>query len=90
MSAVFVATLDSKAVFVLCKFEISDNKLLILEHLKHHEKGYMKDLLEALKNDIPRITINKYLEELRNEGKIKFVGNPKISRGKNKGYWHIM
>lgn len=65
------------------------NKVLILEHLKHHEKGYMKDLLEALKNDIPRITINKYLEELRNEGKIEFIGNPKISRGKNKGYWHI-
>ena len=66
------------------------NKLLILEHLKHHEKGHMKDLLEALKNDIPRITINKYLEELRNEGKIEFMGNPKISRGKNKGYWHIV
>lgn len=67
----------------------SANKLLILAHLKHHERGYMKDLREALKNDIPKLTINKYLAEFKRDGLIEFVGNPKIARGKNRGYWKL-
>lgn len=64
------------------------NKTLILQHLKHHKKGYMRDFIEAL-NNTPRSTIGYYLNELKTEGKIKLVGNSKIVRGKNVAFWTL-
>ncbi len=61
------------------------NKMLILEHLKQHKKGYVTDLVEAVKK--PKLTVNKYLSELRKEGKITLVGNPQASRGSNRVHW---
>ena len=63
------------------------NKLLIIEHLKQHKKGYISDLMEAIKK--PKLTVNKYLSELKNEGFIILVGNPKASRGRDRAYWKI-
>lgn len=63
-------------------------KELILKHLEHHGKGYMEEFMQALR-DVPRNTINFYLSELREEGKIRLIGNPRISRGKNRSYWEL-
>lgn len=64
------------------------NKLLIIEHLKNYKKGYIEDFVEALR-DIPRYTINRYLRELKDGGKIEFVGNPRIVKGDNKAFWRL-
>ena len=63
------------------------NKELILSHLRNHNKGYMEEFIEVLKDEVPKPTINRYLRELRQEDLIKFVGNPQVNRGKNRGYW---
>ena len=66
------------------------NKALILEHLKKHQQGIMKDFIYMFRTlNISKITINRYLAELRKEGKVEFVGNPRIYRGPNRGYWKI-
>ncbi|MCF7860445.1 putative DNA binding domain-containing protein [Patescibacteria group bacterium] len=89
LSRKYYDSIDKKGEYTRRRgLDKATNKSLIINHLKHHEKGYMKDIIEALKN-VPKLTINKYLAELRNEGLIKFVGNPRISRGKNKGYWKL-
>jgi len=64
------------------------NKALILKHLKHHNKGYMRDFLQVLPG-IPKGTINRYLSELRNEEKIELIGNRHISIGPKAVYWQI-
>ncbi|MBD3300145.1 MAG: hypothetical protein GF347_02225 [Candidatus Moranbacteria bacterium] len=64
------------------------NKEVILKHLEHYGKGYMNEFLDALK-DVQRRTVNIYLSELKDEGKIELMGNPQISRGKNKAYWQL-
>jgi len=63
------------------------NKMLIIEHLKQHRKGYIADLMEALKK--PKLTVNKYLAELKKDEKITLIGNPKSSRGPNRAYWKL-
>ena len=63
-------------------------KELIIKHLELHEKGYMDEFVQVLR-DVPRNTINFYLAELRNENKIEFIGNPRISRGPNRSYWRL-
>lgn len=67
----------------------SRNKELILEHLKNHKKGYIKDFMEIFSGDVPRSTISNWLFELRGEGKIFFEGNPQIVSGDNRGYWRL-
>jgi len=62
------------------------NKELIIKHLEHYRKGYMKEFIQVLK-DIPQRTINTYLKELERDGKIMLKGNPRISRGVNKAFW---
>lgn len=64
------------------------NKLLIIEHLKNYEKGYIEDFVEALR-DIPRYTINRYLRELKEGGKIELIGNPRIVKGDRKAFWRL-
>jgi ATP-dependent DNA helicase RecG len=64
------------------------NKLLIIEHLKNYKKGYIKDFVEALR-DIPRYTINRYLRELKEGGKIELIGNPGIVKGDKKAFWRL-
>lgn len=65
------------------------NKVLLLRHLENHKKGYKKDFIQVLKDVSPK-TIEKYLEELRNENKIRLVGNPKITRGAERSYWILI
>lgn len=66
------------------------NMTLIIEHLKKHNRGMMKDFIYMFRTlNLSKITINRYLSELRVEGKIEFCGNPRISRGKNQGYWKL-
>lgn len=64
------------------------NKLLIIEHLKNYKKGYIEDFVEALR-DIPRYTINRYLRELKDGGKIELIGNPRIVKGDKKAFWRL-
>ncbi|MCX6750169.1 MAG: hypothetical protein NTZ83_01815, partial [Candidatus Pacearchaeota archaeon] len=63
------------------------NKELILQHLKIHKKGYMKDFMDIFSEDVPRSTVSNWLGELKDEGKIELAGNPQIVRGQNRGYW---
>lgn len=63
-------------------------KELIVKHITNNGRGDMKEFLEVLP-DIPRNTINSYLVELRNESRINLVGNPRITKGKNKAYYEL-
>lgn len=65
------------------------NKELILEHLRIHKKGYMKDFIDIFSEEIPRSTISNWVFELKDEGKIEMKGNPQIVRGQNRGYWAL-
>ncbi len=50
------------------------NKELILKHLEHHEnQGTMQEFLDVLK-DLSRNQILRLLHELREEGRVRFVG----------------
>jgi len=64
------------------------NKHLITKHLQNYQKGYMGDFIDVLKN-ISKPTINKYLNELKEEGKIELIGNPRIVRGPKKAFWKL-
>lgn len=59
----------------------------IREYLKQYKKGYMGDFEKLL--DVARKTINIYLSEMRGAGVVRLVGNPRISKGKNKAYWEL-
>lgn len=61
---------------------------LIQKHLTHHRKGYAKDFEQVLPH-LSRQTINRYLREMADVGKIRPVGNLQITRGKNRGYWEL-
>ncbi len=65
------------------------NKKLILSHLEKWKKGYMREFQEALKYAVPKHTINQYLKELKEEGKIELIGNPRVVRGKTAAYWKL-
>lgn len=65
------------------------NKSLILDHLKKWGKGYMYEFKDVFKREIQKPRINKYLEELKQEGKIELIGNPRAVRGKNAAYWRL-
>lgn len=65
------------------------NKLLILDHLKKWGKGYMYEFKDVFKREIQKPRINKYLDELKQEGKIELVGNSRAVRGKNAAYWRL-
>lgn len=62
---------------------------LLVKHLEIHKKGYIKDFEQVLPH-ASRITINRYLQELALNGKVRLVGNPKITRGKNRSHWELM
>ncbi len=64
------------------------NKELIIKHLKHYKKGYIEDFLEVLK-DIPRSTINRYLQKLKEDNKIELIGNPRITKGAKRAFWKL-
>ena len=49
----------------------------------------MEEFIEMLKGEIPKLTINRYLKELKEEKKIIFHGNPQITKGENRGYWGL-
>ncbi|MDD2772539.1 MAG: putative DNA binding domain-containing protein [Elusimicrobiales bacterium] len=55
-------------------------KELILSHIEKNEKGFVKDFMDILP-ELGRADINNMLQELRKDGKIKFIG-PRRS-----GYW---
>lgn len=63
------------------------NKLLILNHLNKWGKGYMSEFRDVFGGDIPKSRINSYLEELKREGKIELIGDPKAVRGLTAAYW---
>ena len=50
-------------------------------------KGVMNDFYKVLKRDTPKWQINRYLQQLKQDNKIRFHGNPKINKGLNRGYW---
>jgi len=65
------------------------NKELVLQHLREYSKGYMEEFFEVLGGDVSKPTINRWLRELREEGKVDFHGNPQSVRGDNRGYWYL-
>jgi len=64
------------------------NKELILEHLRIHKKGYMSDFKDIFE-EIPDSTISNWVSELKKDDKIRFMGNPRIVSGQNRGYWAL-
>lgn len=81
--------IDKKAEYTRRKgLDKQTNKELIIKHLEYHKKGYISEFMEVLK-DIPKPTINRYLNELKRDKKIDIVGNPKISKGENRAYWEL-
>ncbi len=62
---------------------------LVLKHLALHKKGYIKEFEQVLPH-ASRATINRYLQQLVSNGKVRLVGNPKITRGKNRSYWELV
>ena len=62
-------------------------KEMIGNFLKEYDKGTMADFESLL--DVTRPTIHKYLVEMKAEGIIEFIGNPRISRGKDRSYWQL-
>jgi ATP-dependent DNA helicase RecG len=90
LSKKYYSDVDKKGEYTRRRgLDKSRNKELILEHIKHHGRGYMGDFLQIFNNDIPRPTINSWLDELKKDNKIEFMGNPQIVRGKNRGFWRI-
>ncbi|MEA3343397.1 MAG: ATP-binding protein [archaeon] len=89
LSKAYYQRIDKKGEYTRLRgLDKETNKELILKHLKHHKKGYMRDFLVVLKNT-PKPTINYYLRELKNEEKIELVGNRNISRGEKAAFWKI-
>jgi ATP-dependent DNA helicase RecG len=90
LSRKYYASTNNKAAFTL-KVGINkeERKMLILKHLEHYKKGVMSEFSQLMK-DISTDTIYGYLCELRDMGKIKFVGNRQITKGKNKGFWELV
>ena len=66
----------------------STNKELLLKHINTHKRGYKQDFIDVLK-DVPPKTIESYIQELKKEGNIELIGNPKITKGSNRAYWSI-
>lgn len=90
LSKKYYSYADQKGEYTRRKgLDKNTNKELIIKHLEHYKKGYMADFLEVLK-DIPRATINRYLSELKNEGRIDLVGNPRIYKGNSRAYWELI
>lgn len=90
LSKEYYKKMDKKGEYTRRKgLDKETNKELILSHLRRWGKGYMKEFLEALRYAVPKYTINNYLSELKEEGKIELVGNPRIVRGKNAAYWKL-
>ncbi len=89
LSKRYYAAINRKGVYTRRRgLDKETNKELIIRHLKHYKKGYMKDFLDALKN-VPKSTINSYLTELKKDGIIKLIGNPKSWSGPNRAYWQL-
>lgn len=65
------------------------NKQLIINYLDQHKRGTKSDFMALLKKEVGGKTVNKYLKELKDAGKVHFVGNPRIVKGKNIGYWEL-
>jgi ATP-dependent DNA helicase RecG len=78
----FYTTAGLKAAYTREKgLDRETNKALILTHLDNHEgRGTIQEL-EAVLKDLRRSQIHGLLQELRDEGKVQFVGN------KRSGYW---
>lgn len=62
-------------------------KEAIREYLKQYKKGYMSEFEKLL--DVSRKTIHSYLTEMRNDKVVRLIGNPRISKGKNRAYWEL-
>jgi ATP-dependent DNA helicase RecG len=63
-------------------------KALIVKHIKEWGRGYMKEFTQVL-NGVPKPTISRYVDELKEDGIIELVGNPQIVKGKNRAYWRL-
>lgn len=59
------------------------NKALLLNHLKHHRKGTIKEFQEVLPT-LTRDQIHSLLKELKKEKHVRFVGQ------KKSGYWELI
>ncbi len=89
LSKKYYESIDKRGEYTRRKgLDKNANKMLILFHLQNHKKGYMHDLEDALKN-VPKPTINKYLNELKKEGRIELIGKPSANKGPNRAYWKL-
>lgn len=90
LSKQYYASIDRKGVYTRRRgLDKETNKELIILHLKHYKKGYIKEFLEVLK-DVPQSTVNSYLAELKQTGTIELVGKPTSWSGPNKAYWRLV
>jgi ATP-dependent DNA helicase RecG len=66
-----------------------ENKMLLLKHLDKFEKGFKKDLMQVLPS-LKDYELYRLLVELREEGKIEFIGNRRSHSGDKAGYWKLV
>ncbi len=64
------------------------NLEIIIKHLTLHNKGYARDIEQALPH-VTRASINRYLKELAVNKRIELVGNPSAPSGKDRAYWRL-
>lgn len=67
-------------------FTWTRQKELILEHLKHFEKGTKKDFAGIFEYKLTPEHISNLINDLKRKGKIKYIGKPKSSGG----YWVLI
>lgn len=65
-----------------------NHKMLIVQHLSNHGKGFKRDLEQVLPG-VAWHVIYRLLLELRKEGKIKFEGDRRSHSGENAGHWKL-
>jgi len=64
----------------------NQNKELILEHLRHFTKGRKRDFMKVLNFCITNAELGNLLTELKDDGKISYIGIPRSKSG----YWQLV
>ncbi|MDR3195596.1 MAG: hypothetical protein LBT58_02250 [Endomicrobium sp.] len=81
----YYAALDKKGEYTRIKgLTRQEHKALLLKHIEIHEKGCMKEFIDALPKNLGKQDVSNILHELAKENKIEFIG------GRKSGCWKII
>jgi ATP-dependent DNA helicase RecG len=81
----YYTAMDKKGEYTRIKgLTRQEHKALLLKHIANHNKGCMKEFIDALPRNLKKQDISSMLHELAKENKIEFTGSRRKS-----GYWKI-